>query len=59
MMSDDEIEKVQEELLFLIIGIESGFYRPSKQELEIYCWARNIAKTRSENNYEIIEQKIY
>ena len=55
MMSDDEIEKVQEELLFLIIGIESGFYRPSKQELEIYCWARNIAKKRSEDNYEIIE----
>lgn len=55
MMSDDEIEKVQEELLFLIIGIESGFYRPSKQELEIYCWARNIAKERGENNYEIIE----
>lgn len=55
MISDDEIEKVQEELLFLIIGIESGFYRPSKQELEIYCWARNIAKKRDENNYEIIE----
>lgn len=58
-MSDDEIEKVQEELLFLIIGIESGFYHPSKQELEIYYWAKNIAKKRSENNHEIIEQKIY
>lgn len=54
-MSDDEIEKVQEELLFLIIGIESGFYRPSKQELKVYYWAKNIAKKRGENNYEIIE----
>lgn len=56
MMSDDEIEKVQEELLFLIIGIESGLYRPSKQELEIYCWARNIAKGRDKNNDEIFKQ---
>lgn len=55
MMNDDEIEKVQEELKFLIIGIESGFYRPSKQELEIYCWARNITKGRDKNNDEIFK----
>lgn len=58
MMSDDEIKLSQEELKFLIIRIESGFYHPSKQELEIYYWAKNIAKKRSESNYEIIEQKI-
>lgn len=58
MMSDDEIKLSQEELKFLIIGIESGFYHPSKQELEIYCWARNIAKGKDKNNDEIIEQKI-
>lgn len=46
-------------LSFLIIGIESGFYHPSKQELKVYYWAKSIAKKRSENNYEIIEQKIY
>lgn len=58
-MNKEDIKLSQEELKFLIIGIESGFYRPSKQELEIYCWDKNIAKKRSENNYEIIEQKIY
>lgn len=57
-MSNYEIKLCQEELKFLIIGIESGFYRPSKQELEIYCWARNIAKGKDKNNDEIIEQKI-
>lgn len=55
MMSDDEIKLSQEELKFLIIGIESGFYRPSKQELEIYCWARNIAKGKDKNNDEIFK----
>lgn len=58
MMSDDEIKLSQEELKFLIIGIESGFYHPNKQELKVYYWAKSIAKKRSENNYEIIEQKI-
>lgn len=57
-MNNNEIKLSQEELKFLIIGIESSFYHPSKQELEIYYWAKNIAKKRSENNYEIIEQKI-
>lgn len=57
-MNNNEIKLSQEELKALIIGIESGFYHPSKQELEIYYWAKNIAKKRSENNYEIIEQKI-
>jgi hypothetical protein len=57
-MNNNEIKLSQEELKFLIIGIESGFYHPSKQELKVYYWAKNIAKKRSENNYEIIEQKI-
>lgn len=57
-MNKEDIKLSQEELKFLIIGIESGFYHPSKQELEIYYWAKNIAKKRSESNYEIIEQKI-
>lgn len=55
MMSDDEIKLSQEELKFLIIGIESGFYHPSKQELKVYYWAKSIAKKRSENNYEIFK----
>lgn len=54
-MSNYEIKLCQEELKFLIIGIESGFYHPSKQELKVYYWAKNIAKKRSEDNYEIIE----
>lgn len=58
-MNNNEIKLCQEELKFLIIGIESGFYHPSKQELEIYYWAKNIAKKRSKNNHEIIKQKIY
>lgn len=57
-MNDNEIKLCQEELKFLIIGIESVFYHPSKQKLKVYYWAKNIAKKRSENNYEIIEQKI-
>jgi hypothetical protein len=57
-VNKEDIKLSQEELKFLIIGIESGFYHPSKQELKVYYWDKNIAKKRSENNYEIIEQKI-
>lgn len=57
-MNNNEIKLSQEELKVLIIGIESGFYHPSKQELEIYYWAQNIAKKRSKENHEIIEQML-